>query len=164
MKGLFKKGRAIMANRKRLSSGIIWGLLCVTFLSFSIQSLAQTQEQPKADSKTKAEDQVIKCFEYVGMVKVEVRDQHGKEVADLRKDDFILYEDGVRQPICFWRRNEGVDRQTQQAMYEAGYYPTNTRFGGEYRNIRVLVRSKGKRKLRVEFSPKGYYAKKELRR
>jgi len=154
-----------MAAYERLRSSIIWGLISITFLSYSSQSYAQSQKQPTANSQTKTEGQVIKCFAYVAMVKVEVRDQHGKEVTDLLKDDFILYEDGRRQELCLFRDKEGAGSQTHQAMYEMGYYPINfmfNQFKGEFRKIRVIVRSKGKRNLRVEFSPKGYFAKKEL--
>ena len=152
-----------MANRKRLSSVVLWGL-SATLLSLSIWS-AQAQEQPTADSKKKAEDQLIKCsLGYVATVQVEVWDKDGKEVTDLGKDDFVLYEDGVRQEMCFWKRNVGSDRQTDEPLYEAGYYPMNNQFEGEYRKIRVLVRSKDQRKLKVQFTPKGYYAKKELRK
>jgi hypothetical protein len=152
-----------MANRKRISSAILWVLASVTFLWFSIESLSQSQVQP-LDSKTKTEDQATSCFEYVAMVKVEVTEQQGKEVADLKKDDFIIYEDGVKQEMVYWKRNVGSDRATDRAMYEAGYYPTNSQFRDEWRKIRVLVRSPDKRKLRVQFTPKGYYAKKELRK
>lgn len=99
------------------------------------------------------------------MVKVEVTDQEGKEVADLKKDDFVIFEDCVKQEMIYWRRNVGSDRATDQAMYEAGYYPPNSLFfRGEWRENRVLVRSPDKRKLKVQFTPKGYYAKKELRK
>ena len=98
------------------------------------------------------------------MVNVEVTDRLGKDVTDLKKDDFIIYEDGVKQEMCYWERNVGSDRATDQAMYEVGYYPTNFRFKGEWRKIRVLVRSPDKRKLKVHFTPTGYYAKKELRK
>jgi len=154
-----------MANRKRLSFIITCGLVSVTFPSLCIQSQAQSQEQP-LDSKTKTEEQASRCFfEYVAMVKVEVIDQHGKEVADLEKDDFVIYEDGVKQEIIYWKRNVGSDRAADQAIYEAGYYPPNSRFfRGEWRKFRVLVRSPDKRKLKVQFTPKGYYAKKELRK
>jgi hypothetical protein len=137
--------------------------MSLVFLMHSTQSFAQSQKHPTADSNTKNEDQAINsCYAYVAMVQVEVRNQLGKEIVDLRKDDFIIYEDGVRQEICFFRRNEGSGKQTQQAMYEVGYYPMNDLFEGEFRKIRVLVRSKGKSKLRVQSSPKGYFAKKEL--
>jgi hypothetical protein len=151
-----------MANRKHFSSSIRLSLLSLTILMLSIQSFAQSQNQPTVDSNTKNENQPTNCSVFVVIVKVEVRNQYGEEVADLRKDDFIIYEDGVRQEIIFWRRNEGSDRRTQQALYEVGYYPINYQFEGEFRKLRISVQNKGKRKLRVEFSPKGYYAKKEL--
>src|SRR5687768_5969481 len=99
-----------MANRKCFSSSIALGFMSLMFLMHSTQSLAQSQKQPIVDSNTKNEDQVIKSsFVLVVMVKVEVKNQHGEEIGDLRKDDFIIYENGVRQEICDWKRNEGSD-------------------------------------------------------
>ena len=153
-----------MKIRDSLHYAIIDNLVILTVISLSYPSFAQSQNQASVDN-TKNEEQIIRCFqEYIAMVKVEVTGQDGKEVADLRKDDFIIYEDGVKQELIFWKRNAGSDRQADQAMYEAGYYPTKFRFRGEWRKIRVLVRVKDQRKLKVQFAPKGYYAKRELRK
>lgn len=98
----------------------------------------------------------------MAVVKVNVTDLQGKEITDLTKDDFILYEDGVKQELQYWKRNVGPDRQPDQSMYEAGYLPDTRYFIGEWRKIRVKVRKQGETKLKVQFSPNGYYAKKEL--
>jgi hypothetical protein len=150
-----------MTNRKVFSLVATWALIGVTLLISSIQSSAQPQEQSAVGGKTKADEHVIKCFQSY-IVQVDVRDQRGRPVSDLRKDDFIVYEDGVRQELVLWKRNEGADVTTHKSMYEAGYYPMNSRFAGQFRKIRVAVRTKGNGRLKVEFSPKGYYAKKEL--
>ena len=45
-----------------------------------------------------------------------------------------------------------------------GIVALSSPFDGKFRKIRVEVRAKGKRNLKVQFSPKGYFAKKELLR
>ena len=152
-----------MNNRRSIRCAIIQSLLILIVLPPHIQSSAQSQKQSTVDSNTKADEQIIRCeLMFVSVVKVEVTNHHGKEVADLKKDDFIIYEDGVKQELMYWKRNVGSDSETGQAMYEAGYYPTNFRFRGEWRKVRVLVRRHDHRKLKTQFTPKGYYAKKEL--
>jgi Ca-activated chloride channel homolog len=44
-----------------------------------------------------------------------------------------------------------------KSQYTIGYYPTNDRFDGSFRNIRVTAMPKDKRKVKV-FAPTGYYA------
>ena len=107
---------------------------------------------------------VIACPVYVTAVRVKVRDQTGKEVSELTKDDFFIYEDGVRQPIVFWTDEWNSDTDGKQSGYEMAYFPMKYPFDGSFRKINVVVRPKRKRKLKVEFSPKGYYAKRELLR
>jgi hypothetical protein len=74
-----------MNNRNSIHCALIQNLLALTMLSLSNQSSAQSQNQSAADSNTNNGEQVIICPEYVAMVKVEVSDQHGKEIASLRK-------------------------------------------------------------------------------
>jgi hypothetical protein len=132
-----------MNYRKSIRFTIFGGLLSLTVLSLSIQSFAQCK--------------------VLGIgVRVNVTDRQGKEIADLTKDDFIIYEDGVKQILDFWKRNAGPDRQADQPMYEVGYLPNTRHFRGEWRKIRIVVRNQDERKLKVEFTPKGYYAKKEI--
>ena len=140
-------------------------LLIVTVLSPLALALGQSQNQTSTDKNPKSDEQIIKCFQtYIATVKVAVTDRHGNEIADLTKDDFTIYEDDVKQEMCYWKRNVGSGRQADQPMYEAGYYPINSLFRGEWRKIRVLVGNKDKRKLKVQFTPQGYYANEELRK
>ena len=138
-------------------------LISLAFLSSSREGVAQSPDQSESDNSTKSKAEIIVCPTYVTMVRVKVRDKTGKEVSDLTKDDFIVYEDGVRQPIVLWTSEDGdSDAEGIQPGYEMAYYPMKYPFDGKFRRIQVVVRPKRKDKLRVEFSPKGYYAKKEL--
>ena len=152
-----------MIISKCIRCTVIQNLLALTLLSLALQGLAQSSNQP-AVSNTKNNDQPSSCFEYVVQVKVEVRDQQGREIADLTKDDFMIYEDGVKQEIFYWKRKVGPDKEADHTMYEVGYFPTNGQLRGEWRKIRVEVRNQEKKKLKVQYTPKGYYAKEGLRK
>jgi len=98
----------------------------------------------------------------MAVVRVEVTDRQGKEITDLTKNDFIIYEDGVREELQYWKRNVGTNRQPDESIYEAGYLPDTRHFRGEWRKIRIEVRKQDERKLKVRYSPNGYYARKEM--
>jgi len=61
---------------------------------------------------------VLRSQRNVVLVDVRVWDKQGKPVTDLRKDDFRVYEDGVRQTITSFSL-ENIER-LQQATAEAG--------------------------------------------
>lgn len=151
-----------MNYRKSVRLVVIGAFLSLIAPSLSIQCSAQSQSLPQEDSKIKNAEQVIICRVLEVVVRVDVIDQQGKEITDLTKDDFIIYEDGVKQELQHWKRNVDPDRQPDQPMYEAGYLPDTRYFSGEWRKIRVKVRKQDGRKLKVQFSPNGYFAKKEL--
>lgn len=151
-----------MNYRKSIHFTTIERLLGLTVLSLSIQSFAQSQIQSNEEGRIKSDDQTIICKVLTIGVRANVTDWQGKEIADLTKDDFIIYEDGVKQELQFWKRNTGPDRQPDQPIYEAGYLPNTRHFRGEWRKIRIVVRNQDERRLKVEFTPKGYYAKKEI--
>ena len=152
-----------MENRKRINDVLTQSLFTLLFLSPAIDGLAQSQKRSSAEGNAKDDRQIISCsLGYVAWVKAEVRDRRGNEINNLTKDDFTIFEDGVKQSICVWRSNEWTDGQSGQAMYVIGYYPTQFEFNGELRRIRVSVRGQVKRKLNVQITPKHYYAKEEL--
>src|SRR5262249_53057229 len=130
-----------MNYRKSIRFTIIGGFLSLIVLSLSIQSSSQSQNPSQENSKIKNYDQVIICGVFEAVVRVNVTDRQGKEIPDLTKDDFIIYEDGVRQELQDWKRNVGPNRQPEQSMYEAGYLPNTLHFRGEWRKIRVVVRN-----------------------
>jgi hypothetical protein len=95
------------------------------------------------------------------MVQIEVTDRDGNDVADLTKNDFTIYEDGIKQEVQYWK-NAGPDKQNDQLRYELAYYPPGFRLDGEWRKIRAAVHRKDNEKLNVQFTPKGYYMYKDL--
>jgi hypothetical protein len=151
-----------MNDRKSIRFTLVGGFLSLIVLSLSIQSSTQSQNPSQEDSQIKHDDQLIICRAFLAVVRVDVIDQEGKEITDLTKDDLIIYEDGVKQELYYWKRNVGPNKKPDQSMYEAGYLPNHRHFRGEWRKIRVVVRNQEERKLGVQFAPNGYYAKKEL--
>jgi hypothetical protein len=150
-----------MNYRKNIRFTLVGGFLSLLVLPLSIQSSSQSQNPSQEASKIK-NDQIIVCNVLEVVVSANVTGRQGEEISDLTKDDFIIYEDGVKQELVDWKRNVGLDRQADQSMYEVGYSPNTRHFKGEWRKIRVVVRNQEERKLKVEFAPSGYYAKKEL--
>ncbi len=151
-----------MRNQKHARYNLTAILTSLIILSFFVGGFAQSQQTPTTDQDTKNDSQIIRCFQCTNFVEVEVSNREGKDVPILTKDDFIIYEDGVKQTISYWAEKEGSVTANKPGIYEICYYPSNNLFDGKFRKIRVEVRTKDKGKLRVKFSPIGYYAKKEL--
>jgi hypothetical protein len=153
----------VVENQNHITHCSIAILAIVMFLSSSIESYSQSPNPSTRDNSRKDKTEIIACRFYVRMVRVKVRDREGKEVSELTKDDFIVYEDGMEQPIVKWTREDGnSDKEGIQPGYEMAYYSLKYPFDGRYRKIHVEVVQRRKGKVRVEYRPKGYYAKKEL--
>jgi hypothetical protein len=152
-----------MADHKPLCPGLMGLLVSLIILASVVQSLAQSQTQVQPDTPKNNEPQTIVCYVYMVVVRLHVQDQAGKEVSNLTRHDVIVYEDGVRQTIDFWMRDGDSETEGIQPGFELAYYPKPP-FDGKFRRIRVVMTGKDKGRLRVEFSPKGYYARKELLR
>ncbi|HXI92379.1 MAG TPA: VWA domain-containing protein [Blastocatellia bacterium] len=64
------------------------------------EQVAVQQSPPVKDQvKAKKEDDVVRISVTLVQVDAVVTDRHGKQVTDLQKDDFEIYEDGKRQQI-----------------------------------------------------------------
>ena len=157
-----------MNSQNRVTHCFMAILVNTMLWSSPIGGFAQSPNQSPPNNNAQNNSEIIACSYSVTLtlVRVKVSDRTGKEISDLTKDDFVVYEDGVRQQLVFWTREDGdSDLEGIQSGYEIAYYPIKYPFDGKFRRIRVVViQAKGKNKLRVEFSPKGYYAKKELLR
>jgi len=77
-------------------------------------------------------------------VEVVVRDEVGKDVADLRMKDFKIYEGEANQVICFWERQETSAKGQTSTHYKFGYYPMNKNIDDNRRRIKVQVTAEGK--------------------
>ena len=109
--------------------------------------VAQDQSRPE---KHKKDDDLIRCPVHLVLVTVVVRDGNGKEVTDLRKDDFTVHEDGAKKVIDFWHRRETSTSRESSIRYEIGYYPVDELLDDSKRRIKVEVASRGKVKYKVQ--------------
>jgi hypothetical protein len=143
-------------NRHRSTSPLV----ILIILSSFVQGLGQSQNRSMPGGGTKSDSSVISCPLYV--ITVEVRIPQQKGTSELGKENFILYDNGVRQDIRLWTRIEASGSEYKGAIYAMAYSPPVYVFDGKPHEIRVVVRSKAKNKLRIQFSPGGYHATKEL--
>ena len=82
--------------------------LCVTSIS------AQSQNKPQ-DKKEGDDQDIIKFNSNLVNVDVTVRDKKGKPVRDLKPEDFVITENGVKQSIEFFDATLVTESSTKQA-------------------------------------------------
>ena len=102
---------------------------------------AQNQSR---SGKEKRDDDLIVCPVHVAFVTVIVRDGEGKEVRDLSKDGFKVYEGGAEKVIDFWHRREVSANGESSMRYEIGYYPADEKLDDSNRRIKVEAASMGR--------------------
>jgi hypothetical protein len=158
-----------MSSRNALSqlfAGFLVSLAVLSPVSKSFsqshfQYPAQTSNQSAPENETD-DPELIKCSVYVTRVIIHVSDETGNAVDDLTVHDFVVYEDRVKQQIVLWAADGDLNEEGRQPGYQLAYYPVKHEFNGEFRRIQVRVRAEGKGRLRVRYSPRGYFADKEL--
>jgi hypothetical protein len=122
-------------------------------------SLLQSNISLNKREKEKKEDSIIVCDSTcLAIIYVKVIDSSGKEVLILRRADFTIYEDWIRQEIDSLWRNDNYLEECSQTRYQLGYYPINENYDGKYRKITVTVQTKDGKKWKAQVFPKGYHA------
>ena len=147
-----------MSNNKRSSGSLTGLLISLLVLTSSLESFAQSQSQSKPNNRIETDFNGISCPNDIITIEVKVQ---GKNVHSLVKDNFTIYEDGVEQDIRFWVNESGTD--DQEAAYALAYSPVYL-YDGKSHKIRVVARRNDKRKLKVQFSPKGYIGNEDPRK
>jgi VWFA-related protein len=99
-------------------------------------SVAGQSQDPKEPRKL-SDDDVIRITSNLVNVDVTVRDKKGKPITDLKAEDFILIENGVRQNIEFFDSTLTGGTAPTQASTTPGTTPTGPK--GIPRNIISLV-------------------------
>jgi len=128
-------------------------------LIFIVACSPLAQSLPQQRKEGKNEDSIVVCDDTcLAIIYVKVVDGGGKEILTLRKDDFIIYEDGVKQEINSLYRSDNYKQECRQARYQIGYYPVNEKFDGKYRKINVVVQTKDGKNRKTHVFPKGYHA------
>ena len=84
------------------------------------------------------------------VIDVEVRDRHGDEITSLTKDNFIIYENGVKLILNSWERIQSVDNNHPHTHYRITCYPVDNHHSDTARNVCVVVRANGRSGLKVK--------------
>jgi TonB family protein len=92
------------------------------------------------------------------MVDLTIKDENGKPIEGLHANDFVLTEDGKAQTIQVFdffqlQGQEGI-QTIDMSYYILGYYTTNDKPDGSYRQIRVALKNNSAAKLDYRA---GYY-------
>ena len=133
--------------------------LAVLFvLSVFMQSFGQSQDTSMPRSNKKSDYDGISCPTYLITIEVKLGQQDG--ATELGKENFSLYDNGVRQDFSFWTRIE--DTENEEAVYAIGFVPPVYVFDGKLHKIKIVVRNKANKKLRVQFFPARYRATEEF--
>ena len=119
---------------------------------------SQNRSIPAGD--TKSDSSVISCP--LDVITIEVRIRNQKGASNLSRENFIVYDNGVRQDIRLWTRIEGSGSEDNEAIYALAYASPVYVPDGKLHKIRVVVRDSAKKKLSVQIAPRDYKATKEL--
>jgi hypothetical protein len=92
------------------------------------------------------------------LVEVEVSDAGGVPVSELKRSDFLVYEEGKRQKIMYFSEERAEETENSRITYVIGYQPTVRPIVGEFRTIRMRVRKSKELGLKVFYRPDGYVA------
>ena len=135
----------------RLAARVLRLLACG--LIFSATGLGQTELTPN--------DELVCGLSpaKLSVVWVEITDASGVPVAGLKADDFLVWEDGVKQTLDLLKQQEIVLAGRTKLVYHLGYYSTNNRLDGAFRSIRLDLPGKEERKLKGLYWPTGYFAR-----
>lgn len=115
----------------------------------------------QAREKQVDSDCAVICTTYLISIQVEVEDESGHLLSDLNKDQFVIYEDGVKQSLEYLKRQELTLAGRSRARYELGYYPTNDKQDRTFRRIQVQVLPDERTKVKGVYWPIGYFAREE---
>jgi hypothetical protein len=123
---------------------------------------SSAQSNLKLTIKEQNESSPIICdYTCMTIISVRVPGKNGKKATDLRRADFTIYENGVKQEIDFMRV-ESSEKSGSQTVYKIGYVPTDEYVDGKFRKLTVKIQTKDGRRLKDQVFPKGYVAKKRV--
>jgi hypothetical protein len=140
-------------------------LLSAPLAKFSISA----QSSLKSTIKEQNESSPIICgYTCMTIISVRAPSKKGKKVTDLRRADFTIYENVVKQEIYDFMRVESPEKSGSQTVYKSGsqtvykigYVPMDEYVDGKFRKLTVKIQTKDGRRLKGQVFPKEYLAKK----
>lgn len=79
------------------------GLILLVVLSISInRSIHAQKKKPEQPTVAETADEIIRVSTALVILPVRVLDRHGKLIADLKQQEFHVFEDGVEQQIAYF--------------------------------------------------------------
>ena len=105
---------------------------------------------------------IICGYTCMTVISVRVQGRNGKKATDLRRADFTIYENGVKQEIYDFMRVESSKKSGSQTVYKIGYVPMDEYVDGKFRKLTVNIQTKDGRRLKGQVFPKGYVAQKRI--
>jgi len=130
--------------------------------------LAHFSSSAHSDLKSTIKEQndsspIICDYTCMTIISVIVPGKNVKKATGLRRADFTIYENGVKQEIDFMRV-ERSEKSGSQTVYKIGYVPTDEYVDGKFRKLTVKIQTKDGRRLKGQVFPKGYVSKKRVLR
>src|SRR5262249_23873187 len=121
---------------------------------------SSAQSNLKSTIKEQNDSSPIICdYTCMAIISVRVPGKNGKKATDLRRADFTIYENSVKQEIDFMSV-EGSEKSGSQTVYKIGYVPMDEYVDGKFRKLTVKIQTKDEGRLKGKVSPKGYVKKK----
>ena len=145
----------------RLAGRVCLFFFLILLVLAPVHTFSQTPNPSPTNQESNAESKFICGHTYpeIVIVQVEVTNKYRKPVSNLSHEDFVVYEEGNSQAIAFFQEEKKSFKKEARTIYRIGYHSENLRLDGKYRKIRIEIREGGKRKLKVRYSPNGYFAK-----
>lgn len=72
-------------------------------------------------------------------VQFEIKDRLGSPILSLKRNDILLCEDDVKQYIESFEEIVAGGFGNRRVIYKVGYYPTNDKYDGSIRHIKVKL-------------------------
>lgn len=117
------------------------------------------QAQSKLNSTRISPDpNLITCTTLQINIEVVVTDRKGKDITDLRHNNFVVYENKIKQEIVAWKKLEVNINRVPHIKHVLSYEPSNDLVDGTLRKIKVKITTIENRKVKVRLTPKSYVA------
>ena len=133
-------------------TALLWVALCIW--SLPATGFGQT---PIDKSEDKSVCELIDT-ELI-FVQFEIRDPLGRPILNLERGDILLFEDDVKQYIEILEKASIGGFGSRRVIYKVAYYPTNNKYDGSFRSIKVKLRENVNSELKDWSFETGYRAR-----
>lgn len=143
-----------------LSSRLSAWACIIAFFFLALPGTGYSQIQKTTSNQNEEADPSVICVLRLAVdliiVEVEVWDQYGHSLSNLKHKDFIVYDNAKKQKVEYCSEEMESDIDGSSIKYKIGYYPPEGSQSGEFRVIQVRVRNGKKLRIMVQNDPLGY--------